>query len=124
MIKKIKNFKNTPLIMFGASIEGMAINVKLLQWNIKLHCIIDNSSVQQGSYKNDILINPPEYILSLDNYYVIIPSCHYDDMKEQLLCMGVDKKKIWRVEQFNKTYNEIDMPIMMKFYVWLHKINF
>lgn len=123
MIKNLKKFKNTPVIMFGVSLEGVAINMKLMQYNIKLHCFIDNSKALQGTYKNDIIINPPEYILSLNNYYVIIPSCHYKDMEKQLLNMGVNKKKIWRVEQYNKEYNEIDMPLKLKLYIFLHKIN-
>lgn len=122
MIQKIKNFKNTPVIMFGVSLEGLAVNTKLKKSNVKLHCFIDNNKDLHGTYKDDILINSPEYLLSLDNYYVIIPSCHYDDMKKQLVDMGIDKSKIWKVERFNKEFNEIDIPLKLKFYMFLHKL--
>ncbi|SFB14055.1 glycosyltransferase family 4 protein [Selenomonas ruminantium] len=64
---------------------------------------IDNKieNGQCGKFKNNPVYSPP-YIKKVCYDYILIASTYYDEMKSQLLEMGVDNKKIILLEKYCK----------------------
>lgn len=56
---------------------------------------IDNDPKKQGSYLNGIQINAPEYILNISYDKIVLMSAKLQEMKEQLLDMGISEDSIW-----------------------------
>ncbi len=60
----------------------------------KIIAFLDNDPEKQGKKLEDIPIYPPEKIQNLDFDYVYTASLFFQEMKEQLLTMGIPEEKI------------------------------
>lgn len=61
---------------------------------------IDNDSKKQGSYLNGVQINAPEYILHISYDKIILMSTKQQEMKNQLLDMGIAEESIWTWKRY------------------------
>lgn len=89
--------------IFGAGQMGGEAYEMLSQYGIDIHCYIDNNAEKWGSYKNNLMVNSPDYLVNHDNLQVIISVMDPTEIKSQLekmninnnLTIGDIKKRLW-----------------------------
>jgi glycosyltransferase involved in cell wall biosynthesis len=109
-LKRSKNDKDDKLLselgevcIFGAGQMGGESYEMLNQYGIDINCYIDNNSEKWGSYKNNKIVNSPEYLTNNVNLQVIISVMDPTEIKSQLekmnikkfLTFGDIKKRLW-----------------------------
>lgn len=109
-LKRSENDKDEKLLselgevcIFGAGQMGGEIYEILNQYGIDINCYIDNNSDKWGSYKNNKIVNSPEYLTNHVNLQVVISVMDPTEIKLQLekmnikkiLTIGDIKKRLW-----------------------------
>ena len=61
---------------------------------------IDNDKKKQGNYLNGIQINTPEYIFNISYDKIVLMSTKQQEMKSQLLDMGISEDSIWTWKRY------------------------
>lgn len=103
-------------VIFGAGYE--ASNLIQHEDELGIEYFIDNNKDKIGEDFFGYNIKEPQYILNKEYDLVILSSVKYaDEMREQLLGMGVDKKKIINIKELKffenkEEYTESDSPLM------------
>lgn len=121
IIERIKRFRDTPAVVFGASSEGRTVCKILEEYRVPLSCIIDNNKLKTGERSDGVFIRAPEYLEQSDNYIVIVPSVYYKAMYAQLMDMNIPKAKIYNFEIYEKTLMLFDVPYKLRLYMLLNK---
>lgn len=94
------------VIIFGASGYGKKALYSLDEKEYETIAFIDNHKELQGEKFNGIMIESPTEISKYNYDYIIISKAIYDqEMRKQLLELGVDEKKII---SFQPNYSQID----------------
>lgn len=91
----IRQVRDKDIIIFGAGIKGQQAAELLRNYHIVAFC--DNALELQGLKKCEIDIISPEKAGNAhpDAAFVIANAKHYQDIKEQLLCMKIPERNIY-----------------------------
>lgn len=117
----LKKFLAKPIIIFGSSREGRLTQEILNRYNITPLCYIDNHKDKIGVILNDVEIKSVDYIKTIDDYIILIPSLYYKDMYKQLMDMKISKSNIANIDIYYKPLMLFDIPYKIKFYFFMHK---
>lgn len=87
------------IVIFGT---GMYCDRRLdnINKNVEIVAFVDNNDVLWGEKKNGIPISSPGSIKDMQYDVVVLMSLSSDEMKKQLLNIGVERKKIKYYEEF------------------------
>lgn len=89
------------IVVFGAGRRYQRRKEEFLfSTDDELVAIIDNNQEIQGKYMDGVPVLAVENIWTIDFDKVILMSVKADEMKEQLVQLGVDIKKIWYWERY------------------------
>jgi hypothetical protein len=80
------------VIVLGTGVTAKDVLYKLND-NCKIVCYLDNNSAMWGSF-NGIEVKSPSLIKDLSYDFIIIASQFNDEIYDQLISLGVDRKKI------------------------------
>ena len=89
--------KNKDTVIFSASKGGEKIMRFLRKFDIYPKRICDNSKEKQGSYINGVkVVSPKEMVeeLGVDINLIIASATYYDEIKKQMMDMGIDENNI------------------------------
>lgn len=100
--------KSKSIIIFGASDDSKRLIGELystvLCELIDIVAICDNDSRIHGNQINGIVIIPPSELVNYEYDKIIVTPIFYDDIKKQLLKLGIEKQKIEPYRQNYKDY--------------------
>ncbi len=83
------------LVIFGVGVHYRQIKTELDEIeDIQINAFFDNKEHLRGTYLDGILIHSPEDYKNMQFDYIILTSKYAADMYQQLIMLGVDKKKI------------------------------
>ena len=105
-LKTIETFKGHNWIIFGSSKIGLNIAYILRIHNIKVDALCDNSAKKQGQIIEGLkVLSPSEAVQTYpDSHFMIAGRRYFNDMRNQLLDLGVDAtaihKRIWPDELY------------------------
>lgn len=91
-LERISYFQNIVIFGTGLYYQNRKDNDFLKKCNII--AFLDNNTQKQGTVLDGIPILNPKEIIKLKYDYIVIMSVYYDQMFDQLLTFGIDKKKI------------------------------
>ncbi len=96
----------TKIIVFGAG-RFYQCRKKEIYPNVQIVAFADNNPALQGEYIDGIPVVSPSHIgrFSYDKVLLMSKNENADDMKRQLVGMGIDEKKIYYWEQFHDEMN-------------------
>lgn len=139
IIERLKKFRDTPAVIFGASREGRTASRILADYNVAPECFIDNNKLkngtetsapnsqvfsarQNGSGSGDSApIYPPGRLLEMNDFIVIVPSVYYREMCAQLADMKIPKSRIYNFEIYEDSMCLFDVPYRLRVYMLLNK---
>ncbi len=84
---------NTKYVLFGTGDYYKRYKLWLEQRNVV--ALLDNSVLKQDTYINGVPVISPQKINSIAYDVVVIMSFYVDEMREQLIKLGVEKEKIY-----------------------------
>lgn len=82
------------LILFGAGIRGKKTFEYLQKYGISPECFVDNSVEKQGTWYCGIEVRNPQVILTDPDYLVCITVLKKEEIRSQLIKMGLSKESI------------------------------
>lgn len=96
LAKKVKKDKLSKVVIFGCGNYGFDAYKNIKSKKISIEAFIDNNSELWGETLEGIKIIPPEKIKMIeDNLYVVIANeLHHQEIKAQLINMGIKEKSI------------------------------
>ena len=96
-LQTMKLMKDYEWIVFGYGISGKNIYNFLHLYNIKVNAFCDNLLEKQGkNFDNISILSPSEAVKNYSNsHFVIANKDHYNEMKKQLIDMGVKAESIY-----------------------------
>ena len=106
--------KDYEWIIFGYGNVGKKIYNLLCLYKIKLNAYCDNSLNKQGKFIDDIpILSPSDAVKNYPNSrFIIANQNHYEEMKNQLLDMGVENKAIYK--------KDISQEIFTSFFTFMY----
>lgn len=117
------------LLMFGAGNKAKEVTRYINKKKNTILYYIDNDSEKQGKKLFGKKIISPYDILTLQYDYVLIASIYWREISEQLISLGIEKKKIkcplahMRISRFRTDYEDI-YNIFGKFRLYYDKWHF
>ena len=113
-LQTIKHIKNYKWIIFGYGNVGKKLYNIFHLYKIKLNAFCDNSSDKQGKFIDDIPILSPSDAIEMypDSQFIIANKNHCDDIKKQLLDLGVTDKSIYE--------GDISQEIFTDFFTFMY----
>lgn len=89
----------------------------------RICCLVDNAPEKQGKVIDGLRVIPPEGLCRYDYTYIVIMTCCYEAIEQQLLQMGVPGEKILNYTHISALGNEYPQiycnGTMMCFEKWL-----
>lgn len=92
------------IVLFGAGKFYQAVKHKMPS-QVEVAAFLDNDPRLQGKYLDGIKIIPPEDLHGIDYEKIVLTSAREQEMKSQLLELGVEEKDIWYWEFFLSEMN-------------------
>lgn len=88
------------IYIFGASVGGKHVYDIFTNLGVKVIGFVDNNVDKWGTmFQNVMIYSPRELHLCSANQRIVIASTYHDEIREQLLEMGIDKDKIVMKDQ-------------------------
>lgn len=82
------------LLIFGAGNKAKEITRYIDKKNNSIACYIDNDAAKQGQKYLGKKIISPNNIAAYQYQYILIASIYWKEIREQLISLGIDKRKI------------------------------
>lgn len=105
-----------PIIIFGTGEMGESVGkyLRLRRRNVSL--MVDNDKQKWGKRKKGISIVPPEQAREKypEGLYLVANTTHYDEMKQQLLGMGIPEARIILCNDFAMLQKETELYLPME----------
>lgn len=98
------------VIIFGTGLY-CENRINSIESKVEIVAFIDNNPVLWGRKRKEIAILAPESIKSMQYDRIILMSLSYDEMKKQLLDMGISEEKITSYEEFYAEVNKGKLEI-------------
>lgn len=96
LIKNNRNMSCSDVILFGSGDETRNLIKILKKFGITVCLVIDNSSEKDGSYCSGVPVKRPDYLneLSSTNRLFLLYSPYHNEMKNQLVGLGISETEI------------------------------
>jgi glycosyltransferase involved in cell wall biosynthesis len=92
---------NNQIVIFGASSGGEKVAKTIINIGLDFAFFLDNDYRKHNTYLNGKLIKSPNILLEMTTKYkIIIASIYHDEIKDQLINMGIKQECIILKEQF------------------------
>lgn len=111
--ERMEAIKVKRLLVFGCGEMGKRVYKYVSKTRNRVLCYIDNDPQKWGRGIYGKKIISPDQIAELEYEYILIASVYWKEMRQQLLELGVDVKKIrcplapMSLERFKREYGEI-----------------
>ncbi|QTN00383.1 hypothetical protein ERJ70_14395 [Sediminibacillus dalangtanensis] len=99
------------IIIFGCGVSAEKIRRVINNRNVKIIAYADNNIDKVGSRINDTPVISPSEIKSKDYDYIIIGSIYFDEIREQLLNIGILEERIleyYKYQNFLSLQTKLD----------------
>ncbi len=103
------------LILFGAGVGCKDLLIKLDNSKINILAFVDNNTLLQHTFINNIIVICPKEIHKFQYDYIVITNLYFDEIFEQLIDLGVKKDKIIGFKFYKSnllTYSERHINIL------------
>ena len=95
------------IVIFGIGGAGRAI-YRTLKDDNQIIAFIENNSSLYDTFYDDILIKPVDFIKEIEFDKIAISGVWIEEMKKQLLDLGVQEDKIWLVDDSSLKFSSLD----------------
>lgn len=95
------------IVIFGIGGAGRAI-YRTLKDDNQIIAFIENNSSLYDTFYDDVLIKPVDFIKEIEFDKIAISGVWIEEMKKQLLDLGVQEDKIWLVDDSSLKFSSLD----------------
>lgn len=102
---RLMSDRNDKIVIFGASTGAIKVAKSIRDIGLNIEFFVDNDRSKQGSTIDGISVKNPSALLdNSSSYKIIIASIYHDEIKNQLLHLGIEPDNIILKEKYIQEY--------------------